>query len=112
MITTLIHLIHIEIYRLGLELFGIFLNRILNKKNYKIIGVMSGTSIDGLDLVYVYFEKKEKWTYKIENSITYSYSKEWSKKLKTSVSLSNSDLLALDQDFTILLSKKILKFIN
>ena len=112
MITTQIHLIHIEIYLLGLELFGIFLNRILNKKNYKIIGVMSGTSIDGLDLVYVYFEKKEKWTYKIENSITYSYSKEWSQKLKTSVSLSNSDLVALDQDFTLLLSKKILKFIN
>ena len=73
---------------------------------------MSGTSIDGLDLVYVYFEKKEKWTYKIENSITYSYSKEWSQKLKTSVSLSNSDLVALDQNFTLLLSKKILKFIN
>jgi len=84
----------------------------LNKKSYKIIGVMSGTSIDGLDLVYVQFEKKEKWIYKVENSITYRYSKEWFQKLKTSVSLSNSDLVALDQDFTLLLSKQILRFIN
>ncbi len=73
---------------------------------------MSGTSIDGLDLVYVHFEKKRKWIYKVENSITYRYSKEWFQKLKTSVSLSNSDLLGLDQDFTLLLSKQILRFIN
>ena len=47
---------------------------------------MSGTSIDGLDLVYVNFEKKEKWNYKILHSVTYEYSKEWSDKLKLSVS--------------------------
>ena len=95
-----------------MEWFGIFSNKILNKKNYKIIGVMSGTSIDGLDLVYVHFEKKEKWNYKILNSITYKYSKEWFEKLKMSVNLSKMDLAKLDQEYTLLLSKQILRFIN
>ena len=73
---------------------------------------MSGTSIDGLDLVYVNFEKKEKWNYIILHSVTYEYSKEWSDKLKSSLSLSKSDLVKLDQEYTLLLSKQILRFIN
>ena len=68
----------------------------MNKKSYKIIGAMSGTSIDGLDLVYVNFEKKEKWNYKILHSVTYEYSKEWSDKLKLSVSSSINELNKLD----------------
>ena len=67
------------------RLTGISFNNILTKENYNIIGVMSGTSLDGIDIVYVHFEKKEKWTYKVENTITYKYSKEWFEKLKMSV---------------------------
>ena len=73
---------------------------------------MSGTSIDGLDLVYVNFEKKEKWKYKILHSVTYEYSKEWSNKLKISVSSSMSELTKLDEEYTVLLSRQILRFIN
>ena len=73
---------------------------------------MSGTSLDGLDLVYVNFEKKEKWNYKVLNSITYKYSKEWLIRLKSSIGLCKSDLVKLDQEYTLLLSKQILRFIN
>jgi len=73
---------------------------------------MSGTSLDGIDVVYIHFEKKEKWTYKVINSITYKYSKEWFNKLKTSVNLSRIDLTKLDQEYTLLLLKQILRFIN
>ena len=73
---------------------------------------MSGTSLDGIDIAYIHFEKKEKWTYKVINSITYKYSKEWFNKLKTSVNLSRIDLTKLDQEYTLLLSKQILRFIN
>ena len=73
---------------------------------------MSGTSIDGLDLVYVNFEKNEKWNYKILHSVTYEYSKEWSSKLKISVSSSMSELTKLDEEYTLLLSRQILRFIN
>ena len=72
---------------------------------------MSGTSIDGLDLVYVNFEKKEKWNYKILHSVTYEYSKEWS-DIKISVSSSMSNPTKLDEEYTLLLSRQILRFIN
>ena len=57
---------------------------------------MSGTSLDGIDIVYVHFEKKEKWNYKILNSITYEYSKDWLNKLKNSLNLSEKNLTKLD----------------
>ena len=40
-------------------------------KNYYVIGLMSGTSIDGVDLVYVNFSYKSSWSFKIINSKTY-----------------------------------------
>ena len=73
---------------------------------------MSGTSVDGLYIVYVHFEKKERWNYKILNSITYQYSNDWFVRLKSSLSLSKSDLVKLDQEYTLLLSEQILRFIN
>jgi anhydro-N-acetylmuramic acid kinase len=37
-----------------------------NEKVLKIIGLMSGTSLDGLDLVFVHlWYEKNKWNYKI-----------------------------------------------
>lgn len=48
------------------------------KKEYKIIGLMSGTSLDGLDMVYAVFrENNGKWSYEIEKADTKPYSDEW-----------------------------------
>ena len=73
---------------------------------------MSGTSLDGIDIAYIHFEKKEKWIFKVKNAKTYNYSTEWFEKLKTSVSLSKIDLDKLDNDYTLLLSKQVLRFIE
>ena len=51
-------------------------------KNYFVIGVMSGTSIDGVDLVYANFFYEESWKFKIINSKTYEYDNEWQVILK------------------------------
>ena len=81
-------------------------------KEYCVIGLMSGTSIDGVDLVYVNFKFDKIWKFKIINSKTYPYSENWKSKLKT---ISEKDLLEInkiDEDFTNSLSKYVIRFIN
>ena len=54
----------------------------MSKTSYRIIGLMSGTSLDGLDIACCIFEQKgERWNYKIEQAVTYKYNEEWGKKL-------------------------------
>jgi len=51
-------------------------------KKYKAIGLMSGTSLDGLDIAACEFIlNKGKWSFKILSSHTYPYSPEWKEKL-------------------------------
>jgi anhydro-N-acetylmuramic acid kinase len=49
---------------------------------YHIIGLMSGTSLDGLDIVKCIFKKEKKWSYIVEKSETIEYSVFWEEKLK------------------------------
>ncbi len=55
---------------------------------YKVIGVMSGSSLDGLDLVLVDFVCKENWTYEILDTQCLEFTSELRSKLKL-VSTSN-----------------------
>ena len=45
----------------------------MKKQEYYVIGVMSGTSLDGIDLAYIHFKKDEKWTYNIICAETVAY---------------------------------------
>ena len=81
-------------------------------KNYFVIGIMSGTSIDGVDIVYVNFSYDESWTFKIIDSKTYDYDNQWQSILKN---LSNSNIDSIkqiDKNYTKVLSNFILEFIN
>ena len=42
-------------------------------KTFYVIGLMSGTSLDGVDLVYIRFNENEEWNFDIINSKTYPY---------------------------------------
>jgi anhydro-N-acetylmuramic acid kinase len=85
----------------------------MNKKNYNVIGVMSGTSLDGIDLAHIHFVVKEdKWSYEILESETISYSTDWLNKLKVAVSFSKEELIELNEDYTELLGKIIKSFID
>ena len=53
----------------------------MNINRLTIIGVMSGTSLDGLDIVKCHFIKSKNWDYTIEKGITIKYSDFWKKTL-------------------------------
>ena len=54
----------------------IFLQYMIKSK-YKVIGVMSGTSLDGLDLAFIEFELNNYWSFKIVKAETIGYSENW-----------------------------------
>ena len=72
-----------------------------------MIGVMSGTSMDGLDLAYVQFILKDKWFFKIIASETIPYSDSWRKVLKNLVFKSPVALEQIDQEYSIHISDLI-----
>ena len=82
------------------------------KNEYKVIGVMSGTSLDGIDLAYITFNYDSVWSFKIETSETIAYSEEWFSILKNLVSYSLEDLQEIDDNFTVYLSETIQNFID
>ncbi|WP_035659325.1 anhydro-N-acetylmuramic acid kinase [Flavobacterium seoulense] len=85
----------------------------MNKEFYNLIGVMSGTSLDGVDLAHIQFEIKNKqWSFKILESETVPYSTDWVNQLKTAVDFSKENLEILNQNYTQLLSKIIVRFIE
>jgi len=80
---------------------------------YKVIGLMSGTSLDGLDIAYCIFRKsKNKWEYRIEVAETVIYSEEWKKKLKNSNNTESFDLLHLNNDFGYFIGYEVKKFVE
>jgi anhydro-N-acetylmuramic acid kinase len=74
---------------------------------------MSGTSLDGLDLVAVEFEfSGEKWEYRIVDTHTFSYSAEWEKKLRTAHFLQAAELLQLHNEYGMFLADHVNQFIK
>lgn len=66
---------------------------------YPIIGLMSGTSGDGLDLAYCQYTFDESWRYEIIEASTIPFPESLKEKLLNSHLLSALDLSLLDVDF-------------
>lgn len=80
---------------------------------YYVLGLMSGTSLDGLDLAYVELKVAYKqWHYRILKAETIKYSDKWQKKLKNSILLEDSALYELDKDYSAYLAEQTTKFLN
>ncbi len=73
---------------------------------------MSGTSLDGLDLIYVEFDFLYNWHYKIVAAETIPYSGEWQQTLTEALYFSEEKLRDLNQEFTVYLSGLIAAFIQ
>lgn len=79
----------------------------------KAIGLMSGTSLDGLDICLCEFnELNGKWAFTILKAETISYSTQWQYRLSYNSSLSANELLAIDHEYGILLGEMLEDFIQ
>jgi len=73
---------------------------------------MSGTSLDGIDIVYVKINYAENYSFEILNATTVPYSKKWKSTLKEGFHLSGEALTKLDADYGIHLGNTLLNYIK
>lgn len=69
-------------------------------KTYRILGLMSGTSLDGLDLAYCELTHSgQRWDYEILASESISYQSSWKERLKHAIFLPGEDLMLLNIEY-------------
>ncbi|HEY6504318.1 MAG TPA: anhydro-N-acetylmuramic acid kinase, partial [Chitinophagaceae bacterium] len=79
---------------------------------YRAIGLMSGSSLDGLDIAYVEFhENGGKWSYEILKADCLPYTPAWITRLKNAISLNALDYQLLHTDYGHYLGQQVNKFI-
>lgn len=66
-------------------------------KTWNVIGTMSGTSLDGLDIAYCIFSYETKWNFTIKAAKTFPYTEQWKTRLQN---LHNEDALSLAKAHT------------
>jgi anhydro-N-acetylmuramic acid kinase len=81
-------------------------------KKYKVIGLMSGTSLDGLDIAYCSFEKNRSWTYTIIKAETLPYTSKWKAKLTASYKKKPGEISDINFEFGKFIGKEVVKFIK
>lgn len=80
---------------------------------YRVIGLMSGSSLDGLDIVFTELnENAGKWTYEIKNAACYEYSPEWQLKLRNATSLNALEYQLLHTTYGHYLGEQVNQFIE
>jgi anhydro-N-acetylmuramic acid kinase len=80
---------------------------------YNVIGVMSGTSLDGMDIAWCRFELKDgQWKFEIPHATTLKYNHYWAVRLMLSNSLSARNLAKLNADYGHFIGKKVKDFIR
>ncbi|HIP49645.1 MAG TPA: anhydro-N-acetylmuramic acid kinase [Lutibacter sp.] len=84
----------------------------MKKGTWHIIGLMSGTSLDGVDLAYVKFINNDQLSYEILNTQTISYSKSWKLRLQSAFHFNKDELKQIDVQYGSYLGKLVKDFIQ
>ena len=82
------------------------------KDKYNVIGIMSGTSLDGADLVMCSFtNEKGKWSFEILKADTFPYSIEWQNILSNANMLNAYEFVKLHKDYGYYLGELVNNFL-
>tara|TARA_Y100000589_G_scaffold172023_1_gene163305 strand:- start:13677 stop:14708 length:1032 start_codon:yes stop_codon:yes gene_type:complete len=76
-----------------------------------VLGLMSGTSLDGLDLALVRFSEGGK-KYELLSALTLNYGKDWSSRLKNARKLSKNELKDLSLEYGNFIGHKLVLFLK
>jgi len=80
---------------------------------YRAIGLMSGSSLDGLDIAFMEFQEQGgKWSYEILQADCYPYTNEWVAKLRDAINLSAKNYQLLHAEYGHYNGQQINKFIE
>lgn len=80
---------------------------------YRVIGLMSGSSLDGLDIAFVEFQETAgKWKYNMIHFDFHEYTHEWREKLRNAYSLSALEYQLLHTAYGHYLGEQVNHFIN
>ncbi|MDT0651269.1 anhydro-N-acetylmuramic acid kinase [Autumnicola edwardsiae] len=84
----------------------------MKKLEYKLLGVMSGTSLDGIDVAFVELSFNKKVSYKLLKAETIPYNHSWKEKLSEAIHFSEADLQKLNGEYTTYLAEVLNQFIE
>ena len=81
--------------------------------SYFLIGVMSGTSLDGIDLCYAqYIYENQKWQFNIHAAKTYAYTESLTDRISCATTSTALEITRLDRDLGNYIGEKINLFIE
>jgi anhydro-N-acetylmuramic acid kinase len=85
-----------------------------SKQTYHVLGIMSGTSLDGIDLAecFFQFDATNGWSYEIGKVETIPYTPEWTNRLGEGIHFSKGRLNSLDLEYTHYLAAVIRTFLD
>lgn len=83
-------------------------------KSFRILGLMSGTSLDGLDIADVEFFLSENgsWSFKLIHSETIDYTEDFKERLRVATSLAGENLSILSVELGRFYGQEVLKFLE
>lgn len=80
---------------------------------YKVIGLMSGSSLDGLDIVLVHLQESAgTWQYDIRAAACYPYEAEWTERLRGAVHLNAEAYCRLHAEYGHYLGRAVRRFLR